>query len=279
MNYTEITDTPLLDIHPSEWKATMHPDNTTVFQYRNLQHFKNHVSKISQRENTKCGVAYNIALSEMLAGKPTIQSGDYEIVKQQVKEKLVKRGLISDSIYESYEYTVDGEGVVDVGLYLEGNPECILTPKYSYTNYFYELYISISYDWTVDDETIKDNMAKILATVELLEKEHYYCKITLIFPDQYCNNKGDEKSNLFVLIPIFSHKQPKSIETMSSILNERLLRKFMFAVLENTYGSNLSNGYGSPVSLAKSINVGYNFDPIKFTEDVLAKVVTPCQTK
>jgi len=45
-------------------------------------------------------------------------------------------------------------------------------------------------------------MAKILATIELLEKEHYYCKITLVFPDRNVTYADNNKPNLLILKPI-----------------------------------------------------------------------------
>lgn len=273
-----IEPSTLMDIYPKEWKNTLKMDNTDVLQYRNLTHFKHHVSTLRQKEDNNCGVGYERALKEMLSNTAVINTGDYEIIKNKVKQVLLKRGLISENVYESFEYTVDGQGVVDVAKYLANDPECILTPKMSYTNYFYELYISISYDWSVTNETIIENMSKILATIELLEKEHYYCKITLVFPDKRCNY-GEGPSNLLVLIPLFSHKDHKSIETMSAVLNDRLLRKFCFAILEDKYKSNLASGYGQSVELDKTINVGYNVNEIELAQQIIDKVVTPCQKR
>ena len=276
-----IVDSPLLDIYPESWRQTLGvgQNKLKVLQYRNLQHFKNHVSVLTQKEDDKCGVTYAVALKEMRKNVPVITAGNYEIIKNKVKQSLIKRSLISDTVYEGYEYTANGTGVIDVAKYLAQDPECILTPKKAYTNYFYELYISISYNYTVPNSTITNNMAKILATIELLEKEHYYCKITLIFPDKDVTYSDDDKRNLLILIPLFSHRDHKSIETMSAVLNDRLLRKFCFAILEDTYKSNLSSGYGTPVHLEQTINVGYEIDEIDLAEQILSKVITPCQTR
>jgi hypothetical protein len=55
---------------------------------------------------------------------------------------------------------------------------------------------------------------------------------------------------------------------MSSVINDRLLRKFFFAILEDLYGDNLLPHYGRPVDLDTAMNVGSNFDEVKFFQDV-----------
>jgi len=66
---------------------------------------------------------------------------------------------------------------------------------------------------------------------------------------------------------------------MSAVLNERLLRKFCFALLEDTYGDDLAGGYGSPVDLSFTFNVGRSVDVEKFAADVVDKVVIPAQSR
>jgi len=267
-----ITDAPLMDIHPKEWHDEMNMNNTTVHEYRNLQHFKSHVATLTQKQDTKCGISYAAALKELLEGTATMSQGDYQIIKNRVKENLLKRGLISDTVYESYEYAVEGE-IWDVAKVIAEDPMCCLVPTESYTNYFYELYISVSYHSGITNEEVTENMAKILATVELLEQEHYYCKITLVFPDEGCN-EGSGKPNYLALIPLFSHKDTKTIETMSSVLNDRLLRKFFFAVLEDLYKNDLASGYGTPVELSHAI-VPVGLDEVELAKSIIDKVIVP----
>lgn len=271
-----ITDTPFPDYYPQEWCNQLDMDNTSIYEYRNLQHFKQHVSTLTQIEDDKCGVTYATALKDLLTNKATMTEGDYQIIKNRIKQNLLKRGLISDTIYESYKYDVEGE-IWDVAKVIAQDPMCCLVPNESYTNYFYELYISVSYPWTVSDSEIIENMAKILATVELLEQEHYYCKITLVFPDKRCNT-GNGKSNFLAMVPLFSYKDFKSIDIMSSVLNERLLRKFFFAVLEDKYGEDLSGGYGTPIDLEHAI-IPVDLDEVELAESIINKVIVPCNPR
>lgn len=266
-----ISHSPLLDVYPSVWKGTLPPDKTTVFQYRNLLHFKHHVRTLTQKEDSKCGVTYAEALRDLLSDTPLMSEGDYQIIKNRVRQNLLKRGLISEAVYESYHYSVEGE-MWDVAKVIAEDPECFLVPTEKYTSFFYELYISVSYPYHVADSTIRENMAKILATVELLEREHIYCKITLVMPNTDTSTSG--KPHNLILIPVFSHRDPKTIGTMSAILNERLLRKFIFAVYEDHYGSSLASGYGNATTLPHAI-VPVDLDECDLASSILDRVITP----
>lgn len=269
MNYIEASR--ILDIHPKEWSEIMQPSRTSVYQYRNLMHFKQHVKRLTQKDDKECGVSYKDALKQLLAGTPQITEGDYQLIKNTVRSNLLKRGLISEAVYESYKYAVEGQ-IWDVAKVIAEDPACFLVPNETYTSYFYELYISVSYPHYVENSTIIHNMAKILATVELLEAEHIYCKISLILPIKDCN-KGDGKPNYFGIIPLFSHKDTKSIATMSAILNDRLLRKFFFAVLESTYGSSLASSYGTAATLPQAITP-VDLDEVQLCTSILDRVIT-----
>lgn len=266
-----ISHTPLQDIHPVEWKTSLSPKDTITFQYRNLLHFKSHVKTLTQKDDDKCNITYAKALTELLHDTPTITEDDYQIIKNRVKQSLLKRGLITESVYESYHYDVEGE-LWDVAKVIAEDPACFMVPTEKYISYFYELYISISYPWNVPNSTIMENMAKILATVELLEREHIYCKITLVFPDENCSTDG---KNFLGIIPLFSHRDEKSITTMSAVLNDRLLRKFFFAVLEDTFQESLRSDYGTAIDLPHVINVGHHLDEVDFCQSIIDKVITP----
>ena len=272
------TDSPFLDIWPATWKDNMNFDQVRICQFRNLAHWKNYCSSVRQREDNNCGISYEKSLEMLLTNTPVIPNDDYEIIKKQVKQVLLKRGLISDTIYKRYEYQVDGTGIIDVARYAAGNPDCVLTPVDPEQSFFYEVYVSISYHSGVENSTVRDNTAKLLATIQLLEQENYFCKVSLVFPDRNCNN-GEGKSNLFVVVPVFSHKDIKTIDTMSAVLNQYTLRKKMFALLEDMYEDNLASGYGQPVGLDYTINIGQEFNVETFSTDVIDKIIHPCQSR
>ena len=55
---------------------------------------------------------------------------------------------------------------------------------------------------------------------------------------------------------------------MSSVVNDKLLRKFFFAVIEDLYGSDLSYGYGTPVALSNTINIGEDLNEVDLFEKI-----------
>lgn len=259
----------LRDIYPKEWKDLNDDRHLDILEFRNIQHYKNYLKPLSLK-STSFGMNYNTCLKDLLKNVPIYDIGNYEIVKNTVKQNLLKRGLISENVYESYKYSVDGE-IVDVSRVINGDPECFLTPNTTYKNYFYELYINFSINGGTSNETIAHNLCKILATVELLEKEHIYCKITAVDYSAYVSYE-DEGRDLLLIVPIFSHKDFKDIKIMSSILNERFLRCFSFAISEHIYGDRLSSGYGKAKTMPNSIRP-INIDEIELASSIIDKVV------
>lgn len=262
------TTVPRPTIMPKKWDSFVSNDNVI---FNNLDHFIHTVSKLEQKEDSKCGVSYKEALNQMVLRKSGLTEDAKESIRNLVRSNLHKRGLITEEVYEEFKYSNSGTNLgVDVGKYAAGDPDCVLTPSRQYIDFFYELYISISYSWSVTDEAVRKNVAKLLATVEELERQHIYIKIVVVFPDKGPTTCG--KRNFFSSIPVFHHKDFKSVDVMSSVVNERLLRKFYFAILEDLYGENLDYGYGTPVNLDKTINIGHELNEVELFEKIVNEV-------
>jgi len=263
------TSVPMPTILPLEWGDDFISNDNVIFD--SLDHFVFIVSKLTQCEDNKCGMSYKDALSNLVRRKSDFPEEDQKTIENLVRNKLLKRGLITEEIYESYRYTNGSEGSnvgVDVGKFAAGEADCVITPSRQYIDFFYELYISISYSCSVSDKTIRENVAKLLTTVSELERKHIFVKINVVFPDQGVARVDGESKNFFSLIPVFSHKDFKSVEIMSSVVNDKLLRKFFFAVIEDLYGKDIAGGYGRPVSLPKTINIGEDLDEVELFEQI-----------
>jgi hypothetical protein len=216
-------------------------------------------------------MSYATALKMLMNGTSDFPEEEQASIRNLVRSNLHKRGLITEEVYENYRYTVDGTAVgFDVGKFAAGEPDCVITPSHQYVDYFYELYISISYPYHVTNKEIRANAAKLLATIEELERQHIFIKIMLILPIK--NPSKTEVGHFFSTIPLFSHKDQKSVAIMSSVVNDKLLRKFYFAVMEDHYKTDLSSGYGTAVDLDSCMNIGSEFDEIKFFETVVNTV-------
>jgi hypothetical protein len=257
---------PLHDIFPKDWSKKI--GKCHFLPFRNIEHFKHEVGKISQRSDNMCGMTYAQSLEMLVKGKTDFLEEEQESIRNLVRSNLLKRGLLTEEVYENFRYTTDGTQVdVDVGKYVSGEPDCVMSPSKQYVDFFYELYVNISYPYNVANSDVRKNVAKLLATVEELERRHIFVKITLVLPISGCAR--DDVENFFSSIPLFSHKDPKSVTVMSSVINDRLLRKFYFAILETIFQEKLSSSYGSAVQLPKAMNVGFEFDEIRFYEDVV----------
>ena len=265
MNESEFNlHSPLPDIFPAAWvKATNDPD---FMGFRNLDHFRHYVSKLTQKSDESCDMKYEAALKMLLNGTSDFPEEEQASIRNLVRSNLHKRGLITEEVYENYRYTTDGTAVgFDVGKFAAGEPDCVITPTHQYIDFFHELYVSISYPYHVTNKTIRNNTAKLLATVEELERQHIFIKISLILPIKGASHDGD----FFSYIPLFSHKDAKSVNTMSAVVNDRLLRKFYFAILEDLYKEKLGSGYGRAVDLDYCMNVGDAFNEIEFFENIV----------
>jgi len=264
-------DLPINSIFTQDWKDKLAGCDHVSFD--NLDHFIYTVSKLKQKEDEKCGISYQHALNNLVQRKSDFPKEEQDSIRNLVRSNLFKRGLITREIYENYRYSTDGTHVgVDVAKYAAGEADCVIVPNRQYIDFFYELYVSISYSCDVTNEDVRKNVAKLLATVEELERQHIYVKIVAVLPISNPMNKIPKDSNkknlFFSSIPIFSHKDFKSVDVMSSVINDRLLRKFYFAVLEDLYKENLHYGYGYPMSLNKAMNIGNTFDEIAFFENI-----------
>lgn len=262
------TTLPFPDVFPQTFSETV--KTRDYFSFRNLGHFCHVVSKITQKQDDHCNMTYAEALRKLLAGESDFPKTEQESIRNLVRSNLHKRGLISADTYEAYRYAVDGVEVgIDVGKYANGEADCVITPARQYVDFFHELYVSISYPWNTPNSTIRENCAKLLATVEELERQHIFIKIAVVLP---IRRVATNSRNFFADVPLFSHKDPKSVDTMSAVINDRLLRKFFFAILEGYYGDDLDYGYGLATDMKGTMNIGHTFNEIEFFEEVVLAV-------
>jgi len=261
---------PYPDVFPKAWDKEINPRDYLAF--RNLDHFKFIVSQITQKEDNKCDMSYAKALDMLLKEQSDFPEEEQESIRNLVRSNLHKRGLITEEVYEAFKYAVEGTQVgVDVGKYAAGEPDCVITTSRQYVDFFYELYVSISYPYYISNKQVRKNIAKLLATIEELERQHIFIKITLVLPIQNAA-VGEGNKHFFSSIPLFSHKDNKSVSTMSAVVNDRLLRKFYFAILEDLYKERLHDNYGYAFELPTAMNVGNEFDEITFFKNVVEAV-------
>ena len=265
----------MLSSYPEEWKTQLR--NAYILQYRNLDHFKRSMSFLKLKSSSFENVTYEQCVADLKGGIGQIPQGEYDLIKQKVKENLLAKRLISKDIYRGYEYATEGD-TIDVARLAAGNPECCVRPKFERKVSFYELFINTAVLGSVSENSIKKRLSKLLATIELLEEEGIYIKLNgITFSRDVSEHPSVPKRDVCVVIPVFSHKEKKSITKLSSVINSRLQRKFSFAIRETVYGDKLSYGYGRATSLDKCINLKDPLDECHLAQDIIDRVIVKCE--
>ena len=145
----------LPNVFPKSWSSSVDVSTLDFLEYRNLLHFKSTVSKLKQKEDNKCNVTYEKAVHELINGYSKFDQKEYETVRNLVRSNLLKRGLLTEEVYESFRYSTDGTVIdIDMGKFANGEPDCLITPSTQYVDFFYELYVNISYPASVEESTI-----------------------------------------------------------------------------------------------------------------------------
>lgn len=252
---------------PEEWNDVIRLENLIHVPFRSLLHFKTRVAELSQKDDDKCGVTYEQAVDDLRKGKSSFNEKKYESVRNLVRQNLLKKGMITKEIYENFKYSVDGTVIdYDVGKIANGEPDCVITPAVDYVDYFYELYINPSYPYQIPEEFVIENINKLLATIEEMQRQHIFIKITVAVPNKGANMAGDR--DFLSTIPMFSHKDVKDPKELSSVINNRLLRKFYFAIFEDSLGDDIAYGYGNACRLPKAMNIWDEFNEVEFFTDI-----------
>jgi hypothetical protein len=264
----------LMRHHPTSWNID--EDITEIIDFRNVQHFKHTMGLISQKNDNLLGVSYKDALDELKRENGLILGDKYKTVEQYVKENLIAKNLITKDAYKGVTYSHEGENI-DMLKFLEGDPNCYIVPKPNEKIHFYELYIDSTVSHCVEESDYMNNVAKLLATIKLLEKRQIFIKINMVIKTKGSGNNNTVKRDLLVIVPVFSHRENKNIDRMSSVINLRFLRKFGFAIIEAIYGDNVASGYGIPEVLKQTIKLDDKFDETKFAEEVINNFITKCE--
>jgi hypothetical protein len=81
---------------------------------------------------------YKDALKNLVQRKSDFPEKDQKSIENLVRNNLLKRGLITEEIYENFVYTSDGTNVgVDIGKYAAGESDCVITPSRQYIDFFF----------------------------------------------------------------------------------------------------------------------------------------------
>ena len=241
------------DIHP---KSLLYKSNTIVQEFDNKEELmeflkKNEIEKydLSQfRENIK---HYHV-------DKETT-----ELITNNVRNNLIKRGIVTGTIYEGYKYDVEGD-IIDYAELATGNPQCMMKPIKKYDKYFYELYVNMSIPYTVDESTIIEGAIRLSETIKALEELNVEIKVNIVLYSQrmFLNN-----DNYLFIMPLVSHLEYKDHQALLPYMDGEFLRKVIFTTMHSHKGVNTSS-LGNAVKLKNSVNL-WELDEIELAERII----------
>ena len=109
-------------------------------------------------------IAEGLEKYKKIQEKDTQYSKKYEDVARKVKEALVARGFTTKLLYGNVEFTDENTGVMSHQRAMLGRRDCYFKdPKMDDGKLFHDLYINLSYSWSVDDSVIEKNSYALYA--------------------------------------------------------------------------------------------------------------------
>lgn len=176
-------------------------------------------------------------------------------IKHDVLNNLLKRGIITGSIYEGFKYEKEGE-IIDYAKLASGDPMCMMVPIKKYDKYFYELYINMSIPGRIPEEEIEKGAIRLVETIKALEELDIEIKINVI--DYSERLYYDEDINdLLVIIPLLSHLEHKEYSLLMPFIIGAFLRGPLFTIARNSIDNieHINNSMGYAYCLENAINL------------------------
>ena len=243
-----ILDNKILDIHP---KDLLLKNNTRVMSFDNKYDVLEFLKKNDPVKNSE-------EHTEIFYGNISSYIPDtdkVEKIKAEVLNNLIKRGIITGTIYEGYKYQIEGE-IVDYAQLATGNPMCMMTPIKKYDKWFYELYINMSVPGSVDESCIEQGAIRLIETIKALEQRNIEIKINVV---DYSGNlyNDEELEHLLVIIPLINHTEHKDYKNLMPFILGSFLRGPLFTIARNSIDNknNVDSGMGLAMKLNNTVNL------------------------
>jgi hypothetical protein len=142
------------------------------------------------------------------------------------------------------DYDVAG-AFVDVGLYMEGEPECMgeICETNTSRARVIDLHINLSAACHVDEGVIRNRGAALAALVDVIEEMGIRVGVYAV---QAVDQNGSE---MYIKVCVKKPEQPMQVDRVAfAIGHPSALRRMMFGLME--YDANLGSGYGRPAEVA-----------------------------
>ena len=228
------------DIHPKDMKFA----NKMIIQSFDNKH--EYIMSLKEEGQYRAGV---FKFKKQIQNGVEINEENVDKIRNQVRNSLIKRGLITGAVYEGFKYDVDGM-IVDYAELASGNPECMLKPVKVYDKWFYELYINMSIPWSVQEDDIRDGAIRAIETIKALEELNIEMKINIIISSEGMYEDGD---SYLMIIPICNHLEFKDYNLLYPFMTGEFLRGPMFQTMKS--GKEVAGNLGYAFKLENALNL------------------------
>lgn len=203
----------------------------------------------------------------------------YGIKNQKSIENIVKSMSLLEHVKTKGFGMAENGLCVDVGAYLTGEPECWIAEEFNYKpKKCVKLLISIGCAWYYRETQIENRGAGIISLIQMLKKQGYIVKVNLY--ESCIDHSFDTKYTCFLKIPT----NPLDIQSLSyALCSPSLLRRFLFAWLEQKQRRSFCDGYGisstiDEVAISKDIIhfKGLGYEDCKYEDELETKKYIMC---
>ena len=243
------------DLHP---KSLLYKDNTVIEEFDSKEDLLEYLKANPHSEHDLTQFMNNVKYYE-------IDEETVELVTNNVRNNLIKRGIVSGTVYEGYKYDIEGE-IVDYAELSTGNPKCMMKPIKKYDKYFYELYVNMSIPYTVTEKEIQEGAIRLAETIKLLEELHIEIKINIVLysDGMYMNN-----DNYLFICPLISHLEYKDHKLLLPYMDGEFLRQALFTIMKNS--GNTRGSLGTATKLDNTVNM-WEIDEISLCEKIIGEL-------
>lgn len=200
-------------------------------------------SKGNSSEKERSGWAGSKDMAETLE----IAENGYELDK--ISAEL--EGIKSAERYElNQSFQVSGSEV-DLGMYMEDIPECMVEFDMIESKKFVNLIIGVVESAGISSEQIMHRAVAVCSIIDRLESNNYRVKLSLSIANIQFSTNGHKN---WTYVDVKGYKEPMSIAHMAGILHTGFYRRLIFRYWEGHKNFNSYSGYGRVGSDKNSID-------------------------
>jgi len=246
----------LTDIHP---RSLLYMSNTVVEEFSSKDDLMEFLKKNELKK-------YDLTKFKDNVKEYKMDKKSTELVVNNVRNNLIKRGIVTGTIYEGYKYDIEGD-IIDYAELATGNPACMMKPIKKYDKYFYELYVNMSIPWSVDEKKIIEGAIKLAETIKCLEELNVEIKVNIVL---YSENMFNDRRNYLFVMPLVSHLEYKDHQVLLPYMDGEFLRKVLFTTMHSHDGVD-TNSLGRAVKLKNSVNL-WELNEVELAEKIIGEL-------